>query len=95
MLKWCLVLCLTTLCISPLFAAEYTIKLTHVVSPDTPKGKGADFLAKRVSELTKGRVEVIGRSCEIYENFYAISIERKITHSAIKAITEHAQGWLH
>ncbi len=59
MMKWCLALCLTTLCISPLLAAEYTIKLTHVVSPDTPKGKGADFLAKRVSELTKGRVEVI------------------------------------
>ena len=43
----------------------------------------------------EGRVEVIGRSCDINENFYAISIERKITHPAIKAITEHAQGWLH
>lgn len=46
-------------CISSSFGAEYTIKLTHVVSPDTPKGKGADFLAKRVRELTNGRVEVI------------------------------------
>ena len=52
-------LVIVTLCISSSFAAEYTIKLTHVVSPNTPKGKGADFLAKRVSELTHGRVEVI------------------------------------
>lgn len=52
-------LVIVTLCISFSCAAEYTIKLTHVVSPDTPKGKGADFLAKRVRELTNGRVEVI------------------------------------
>lgn len=43
----------------------------------------------------EGGVEVIGRSCEVNEHFYAISIERRITHAAIKAITEHAQGWLH
>jgi len=43
----------------------------------------------------EGHVEVIGRSCEVDEHFYAISIERRITHAAIKAITEHAQGWLH
>lgn len=41
-----------------LLGAEYTIKFSHVVSPDTPKGKAADFFAKRVSELTKGKVEV-------------------------------------
>lgn len=40
-------------------AADYTIKLTHVVSPNTPKGMGADFFAKRVSELSAGRVEVV------------------------------------
>ncbi len=53
------VIAIVALCISSSIAAEYTIKLTHVVSPNTPKGKGADFLAKRVSELTHGRVEVI------------------------------------
>jgi len=42
-----------------LMGAEYTIKLTHVVSPNTPKGMAADFFAKRVSELTNGRVEVV------------------------------------
>jgi C4-dicarboxylate-binding protein DctP len=42
-----------------IMAAEYTIKLTHVVSPNTPKGMAADFFAKRVSELTHGRVDVV------------------------------------
>jgi C4-dicarboxylate-binding protein DctP len=39
-------------------AAEYTIKFSHVVSANTPKGKAADFFAKRVEELTGGKVEV-------------------------------------
>ena len=39
-------------------AADYTIKFSHVVSPNTPKGKAADFFAKRVGELTGGKVEV-------------------------------------
>jgi len=46
--------------ISSVVAAEYTIKLTHVVSPNTPKGKAADLFAKRVGELTAGSVEVSG-----------------------------------
>lgn len=40
------------------FAADYTIKLSHVVSAVTPKGQAADFFAKRVNELTGGKVEV-------------------------------------
>ena len=39
------------------------IKFSHVVAQDTPKGKGADFFAKRASELTRGRVKV-----EVYGN---------------------------
>lgn len=42
-----------------LFAKEYTIKFSHVVSPDSPKGKAADFFAKRVGELTNGKVKVV------------------------------------
>jgi C4-dicarboxylate-binding protein DctP len=44
--------------VSSTFAADYTIKFSHVVSPNTPKGKAADFFAKRVKELTNGKVEV-------------------------------------
>lgn len=39
------------------------IKFSHVVANDTPKGKGADFFAKRAAELTKGKVKV-----EVYPN---------------------------
>lgn len=49
----------TALLVSSVVAADYTIKVTHVVSPNTPKGMGADFFAKKVGELTKGKVEVI------------------------------------
>jgi len=55
-----LVKILATLLISSsvVFAAEYTIKFSHVVSADTPKGRAADFFAKRVKELTDGKVKV-------------------------------------
>jgi len=39
------------------------IKFSHVVSTDTPKGKAAEFFAKRANELTKGKVKV-----EVYAN---------------------------
>jgi C4-dicarboxylate-binding protein DctP len=39
-------------------AADYTIKVSHVVNANTPKGKAADFFAKRVEELTAGKVKV-------------------------------------
>jgi C4-dicarboxylate-binding protein DctP len=39
------------------------IKFSHVVSNDTPKGKGADFFAKKAAELTGGKVKV-----EVYAN---------------------------
>ena len=43
--------------------APITIKFSHVVAPNTPKGSGAEFFAKRAGELTKGRVKV-----EVYPN---------------------------
>ncbi len=39
------------------------IKFSHVVTPDTPKGKAAEFFAKRAAELTRGAVKV-----EVYAN---------------------------
>ncbi len=45
------------------FAAEYVIKFSHVVSPNTPKGKAAEYFAKRVEELSKGKIKV-----EVYPN---------------------------
>jgi len=39
-------------------------------------------------------VLVIGKTDEVREQFYAISVERKISHPAVAAITETAREWL-
>jgi LysR family transcriptional activator of nhaA len=36
----------------------------------------------------------IGQTEEIRDHFYAISVERKITHPAVAAITDAARAWL-
>jgi C4-dicarboxylate-binding protein DctP len=43
--------------------APIVIKFSHVVAPDTPKGKAADYFKKLVEERTGGRVKV-----EVYPN---------------------------
>ncbi len=44
-------------------AGEIIIKFSHVVAPDTPKGKAAERFKQLAEKLTKGRVKV-----EIYPN---------------------------
>jgi LysR family transcriptional activator of nhaA len=39
-------------------------------------------------------VSLIGSTEEVREHFYAISVERKISHPAVAAITETARAWL-
>jgi LysR family transcriptional activator of nhaA len=39
-------------------------------------------------------VEAIGEAEEVRDHFYAISVERKISHPAVAAITEAAREWL-
>jgi C4-dicarboxylate-binding protein DctP len=53
------------LALSPAAFAQspIVIKFSHVVAVDTPKGKAAEFFAKRAAELTKGKVKV-----EVYPN---------------------------
>ncbi|WP_042426000.1 TRAP transporter substrate-binding protein [Comamonas granuli] len=43
--------------------AQTVIKFSHVVAQDTPKGKAAEFFARKAGELTKGKVKV-----EVYAN---------------------------
>jgi C4-dicarboxylate-binding protein DctP len=43
--------------------ADYVLKFSHVVSPNTPKGKAAEFFEKRVEELSKGKIDV-----QVYPN---------------------------
>ena len=40
-------------------------------------------------------VTIIGQTDEIREQFYAISVERKVEHPAVTVITETAREWLH
>ena len=50
-------------------AADYTLKFSHVVSPNTPKGKAADFFEKRLEELSGGRIDVqVYPSSQLYKD---------------------------
>jgi C4-dicarboxylate-binding protein DctP len=44
-------------------APKIVLKFSHVVAPDAPKGKAAEFFAERAAELTRGAVKV-----EVYAN---------------------------
>jgi len=48
----------TAVLVSASIAADYTLKFSHVVSPNTPKGKAADFFEKRLEELSGGKIDV-------------------------------------
>ncbi len=50
-------------------AAEYTLKFSHVVSANTPKGKAADFFEKRLEELSGGKIDVqVYPSSQLYND---------------------------
>ncbi|XPV69584.1 MAG: TRAP transporter substrate-binding protein [Halarcobacter sp.] len=50
-------------------AAEYTLKFSHVVSENTPKGKAAKYFEKRLEELSGGRIDVqVYPSSQLYND---------------------------
>ncbi|PLY05643.1 MAG: C4-dicarboxylate ABC transporter [Arcobacter sp.] len=50
-------------------AADYTLKFSHVVSDNTPKGKAAKFFEQRLEELSKGKIDVqIYPSSQLYND---------------------------
>ena len=51
-------LLLIILMVTMSMASEYIIKFAYVVSPNTPKGKAASYFAKRVEELSHGKIKV-------------------------------------
>ena len=60
------------------------------------EGRGV-FMAPSVLEAeiaAQYGVQVIGRSAELVEEFFAISVERRITHACVAAITDAARGRL-
>jgi LysR family transcriptional activator of nhaA len=59
-------------------------------------GRGV-FAAPRAIEkevVEQYGVEVVGRTEEVRERFYAVSVERRLQHPSIVAISEHARGRL-
>jgi C4-dicarboxylate-binding protein DctP len=59
-----LVLALGLLLISPIAAqAQIVLKFSHVVAPDTPKGKGAEKFKELGEKYTSGKVKI-----EVYHN---------------------------
>lgn len=60
MMKYLILLCLSTLgMVAPTQAEEpIVIRFSHVVAPDAPKGKAAEYFAERAALHTKGRVRV-------------------------------------
>ncbi len=60
------------------------------------QGAGVFLSPSVVEHETVGQfdVQVIGHTDEIVEDFYAISIERRITHPGVAAITQAARGAL-
>ena len=60
------------------------------------EGRGI-FLSPSVVENQTAKqydVQILGRSDELVEAFYAISVERRITHPCVAAITQAARGQL-
>lgn len=60
------------------------------------EGRGV-FMAPTVLEaetISQFGVEVIGRTSELVEEFFAVSVERRITHPCVVAITDAARGRL-
>ena len=56
-------LALSALLVAPASAQEVVIKFSHVVAPNTPKGKGADRFKELAEKYTAGKVKV-----EVYPN---------------------------
>ncbi|WP_072682451.1 TRAP transporter substrate-binding protein [Arcobacter sp. LA11] len=50
-------------------AADYTLKFSHVVSDNTPKGKAARFFEQRLEELSGGKIDVqVYPSSQLYKD---------------------------
>jgi LysR family transcriptional activator of nhaA len=60
------------------------------------EGRGV-FMSPSILEkeiVAQYGVEVIGRSDELVEEFFAVSVERRISHPCVAAITQNARGRL-
>ncbi len=58
------------------------------------QGRGVFMSPTVLEDETRAQygVQVLGRSSELVEEFFAISVERRVTHPCVVAITEAARG---
>jgi len=80
--------------IKPLVVAEFEDRALMKVFGERGKGVFTSPTAVEQDVLDKYGVQVIGRTEEINERYYAISAERRIKHPAVSAITEAARSEL-
>jgi LysR family transcriptional activator of nhaA len=60
------------------------------------EGRGV-FMAPTVLEaeiIAQYGVQLVGRTDELVDEFFAVSVERRITHPCVVAITDAARGHL-
>jgi LysR family transcriptional activator of nhaA len=59
-------------------------------------GKGVFIAPSAIADEVASQygVQIIGKTEDVREQFYAISVERRLSHPAVVAITETARAWL-
>ena len=80
--------------VNPLVVAEFEDRALMKVFGESGTGVFTSPSAVEQDVLDKYGVEVVGRTEEISESYYAISAERRIKHPAVSAITEAARNEL-
>lgn len=77
--------------IVPLIVGEF--EDTALISMFAQSGAGIFFAPSVIeAQVVKNGLEVLGRVNEITERFYAISVERRVTHPAVAAICNSARA---
>jgi C4-dicarboxylate-binding protein DctP len=67
----------TVVLASSSMAADYVLKISHIVTNNTPKGKAAVFFEKRLEELSGGKIDVqIYPSSQLYGDVAAVKAVR-------------------
>lgn len=80
--------------IKPFISAEFEDRALMKAFGEAGAGVFTSPTAVEQDVVAKYGVEVIGRTEDIKERFYAISAERRIKHPAVSAITEAARSGL-
>ena len=80
--------------VNPLVVAEFEDRALMKVFGESGTGVFTTPTTVEQDVLNKYGVEVIGRTEEISESYFAISAERRIKHPAVSAITEAARNEL-